>query len=175
MEYLDVLDEKGNLTGKKKPRDEVHRDGDWHRTVYVWIMNAQGELLIQKRSPNKESAPNKWDASAAGHVEAGDWPINAGVREVKEELGIELKTEQLQYLFTDRTFADPAKPFKNNQFNEVFVAKVDVDLSQIKIQEEEVSEVRFLSINDLKKEIREGKEDYCNHVIKYIKPFENSG
>ena len=55
MEYFDVLDENGNKTGKLKLRNEVHRDGDWHRGVHVWIINSFGELLLQRRSPNKEN------------------------------------------------------------------------------------------------------------------------
>ena len=48
MEYLDILDENGNLTGEKKLRTEVHRDGDWHKAVHVWILNSKNQLLLQK-------------------------------------------------------------------------------------------------------------------------------
>lgn len=45
MEYFEVLDEKGNKIGKVKLRSEVHRDGDWHKAVDVWIFNSKSELL----------------------------------------------------------------------------------------------------------------------------------
>ncbi|MBI4281803.1 hypothetical protein HY625_03210 [Candidatus Uhrbacteria bacterium] len=59
MEYLDVLDANGNPTGKKKSHATIHRDGDWHRAVHVWIVNDQQQLLVQKRSETKPAYPGK--------------------------------------------------------------------------------------------------------------------
>jgi isopentenyl-diphosphate Delta-isomerase len=86
-ELLDVLDSRGRLTGAVKSRGEVHRTGFWHRTVHIWIINGKKQLLLQKRSINKESYPGLWDISAAGHITAGDSIRNAAIRELKEELG----------------------------------------------------------------------------------------
>lgn len=47
-EYFDALDENGNLTGVKKLRKEVHRDGDWHRTVHIWIINNDNESYYKE-------------------------------------------------------------------------------------------------------------------------------
>ena len=47
-EYLDVLDEKGNKTGKVKLRYEVHRDGDFHKTVHIWIINKNNDVLLHE-------------------------------------------------------------------------------------------------------------------------------
>jgi len=71
MEFFDVLDKNGNPTGQVKDRNDVHRDGDWHKAVHIWIINFKGELLIQKRSPNKDTGAGQWDISAAGHMPAG--------------------------------------------------------------------------------------------------------
>ena len=68
MEYFDVLDENGNKTGETKLRSEVHRDGDWHRTVHIWVFNRQGEVLLQRRCATKDSYPNMLDISCAGHL-----------------------------------------------------------------------------------------------------------
>ena len=52
---------------------EVHRDGDYHRAVHVWIYSeSTGELLLQRRADCKDSWPGKWDISSAGHISAGD-------------------------------------------------------------------------------------------------------
>lgn len=69
MEYLDILDEKGNKTGEVKPRQEVHSKGYWHKGVHIWIINSKKELLVQRRSANKDVYPNKLYISVAGHVE----------------------------------------------------------------------------------------------------------
>ena len=50
MEYLDIVDEQNNLTGKTEERDIIHEKGLWHREISVWIMNQKGEVLLQKRS-----------------------------------------------------------------------------------------------------------------------------
>ena len=47
FEFFDVLDEEGSKTGKIKPREELHRDGDWHKSVHVWIVNDNAEVLLQ--------------------------------------------------------------------------------------------------------------------------------
>lgn len=59
MEVLDILDKNGNRTGEVKPRKEVHSNGDWHKGFHIWIINSKKELLIQRRSPNKDVYPNK--------------------------------------------------------------------------------------------------------------------
>lgn len=99
MEYLDVLDRDGNLTGEKKSKLDVHKDGDWHKTVHIWIVTPKGELLIQKRSSEMDSYPDLWDISTAGHISAGEDSITSALRETEEELGLKLKAENFNYLF----------------------------------------------------------------------------
>nr|GMD97423.1 nudix hydrolase 3-like [Ipomoea batatas] len=73
VEYLDVLTKTGEKTGISKPRGDVHRDGDYHRAVNVWIYaESTQELLLQCRADCKDSWPGRWDASSAGHISAGD-------------------------------------------------------------------------------------------------------
>ena len=80
MEYLDICDEKGNPTGETVSRTDAHRLGVCHRTAHVWITRrtqGRAEILLQKRSPHKESYPGKYDTSAAGHIQAGDEPAGS--------------------------------------------------------------------------------------------------
>ena len=68
MEWLDVVDEKGNPTGERVERKEAHRRGIRHRTSHVWILREQeGEVqvLLQKRSQGKDSHPGCYDISSA--------------------------------------------------------------------------------------------------------------
>ncbi|KAG6535707.1 hypothetical protein ZIOFF_000730 [Zingiber officinale] len=72
-EHLDVLTKTGEKTGVSKPRSLVHRDGDYHRAVHVWIYSeSTQELLLQKRADCKASWPAKWDISSAGHISSGE-------------------------------------------------------------------------------------------------------
>ncbi|WP_331496835.1 hypothetical protein [Roseburia hominis] len=74
MELLDIVDEKGNPTGETVPREVAHREGIRHRTAHVWIFRRRGgvvQILLQKRSDNKDSDPGCYDISSAGHILRG--------------------------------------------------------------------------------------------------------
>ena len=95
MEYIDIFDYNNNPTGEIKEKTQAHEDGKFHRTAHVWIMNDKKELLLQKRSATKKSHPNFWDISGVGHIRAGETVIEGAIRELKEELGVEVKEEGL--------------------------------------------------------------------------------
>ena len=74
MEILDICDEQGRPTGMTVDRAAAHRDGVLHRTAHVWIVRERGgktQILLQKRSMDKESFPGLYDTSSAGHIPAG--------------------------------------------------------------------------------------------------------
>ena len=99
-EYFDILDENGNKTGKTKLRSEVHRDGDWHKAVHIWIINENGDILLQRRCATKDSNPNMLDISCAGHLTAGDESLTGAIRELKEELNLDVNKKDLQFIKT---------------------------------------------------------------------------
>jgi len=66
MELIDVLDAQGLKTGIAETKPEIHRQGLWHQTVHVWLINSQGEILLQHRSELMENYPDMWDISVAG-------------------------------------------------------------------------------------------------------------
>ena len=172
MELLDIYDAQGNLTAEKQDRSVVHRQGLWHKTVHIWILNSRQELLIQKRSTQKDSHPNLWDISAAGHITSGDTVIAAALRELKEELGLTIKPTDLQFLFTAKQqYTQNHGTFIHNAHHDIFLLKKDLDLTKIKLQKEEVSAVKFISISELKKQIAQKNPDFVPHVDEYKKLF----
>ena len=90
-ELLEVFDAAGRATGAAKSRASVHRDGDWHLAFFCWIVRqdagARLDLVLQKRAADKDVWPERFDASAAGHVRFGESAVEAS-REIEEELGI---------------------------------------------------------------------------------------
>ena len=90
-ELFDIVRADGTPTGRTKPRGAVHRDGDWHRSVHVWVagIGADGGpfLTFQRRSPRKDTWPGRLDATVGGHFGAGEGLADA-LREVDEELGV---------------------------------------------------------------------------------------
>ncbi|KAL3621704.1 hypothetical protein CASFOL_034364 [Castilleja foliolosa] len=99
-EHFDILTKSGKKTGITKPRSVVHRDGDYHRAVHVWVFaESTQQLLLQKRADCKDSWAGLWDISCAGHISAGDSSLVTARRELQEELGIKLPNDAFELLF----------------------------------------------------------------------------
>ena len=98
-EQIDVLNPDGTPAGFARGRTEVHEKGLWHRTVHIWAFDQTGRILFQLRARVKENNPGLLDTSCAGHISAGDTSRNAAVRELREELGVTKRPEDLEYLF----------------------------------------------------------------------------
>jgi isopentenyldiphosphate isomerase len=96
-EIFDVVNERDEVIDRK-PRSEVHARGLWHRAVHVLVFNARGEIFLQKRSMLKDRQPGVWDSSASGHVDSGENYDATAIRELREELGLKIKSP-LQKLF----------------------------------------------------------------------------
>ncbi len=86
-ELFDVVDDADRVVGRMR-RDDVHRFRLRHRSAHVLVVNGQGELYVQRRSPGKECSPCLWDTSAAGHLQSGEDYAACAVRELAEELGL---------------------------------------------------------------------------------------
>ena len=174
LEYLDVLDEKGNKIGKEK-RLEIHKQGSWHKAVHIWILNSQNELLIQKRSANVRH-PNQWDISSAGHIPAGRGSFETALEEIKEELGIEVSKKDLKLLFVvKQKYQDKKENYINNEINDVYLLKTDMPISDFKASKEEISELKYISINKLKDSIKKEDPSFVPHPEEYKKLFEYLG
>ncbi len=116
IEMLDVVDAQNQIIGQAS-RAEIHRRNLCHRAAHILIFNDQGEIFLQKRSAQKDDFPGYWDASAAGHVDAGESYLACILREVQEELGVKL-------IITPREMCLlPAKPENGMEFCQVFEAQ----------------------------------------------------
>lgn len=88
MELLEIVDDQDRVIGLR-PRSQCHGDPALvHRVCHVLIINAQGELLLQKRSMSKDIQPGAWDTSVGGHLDPGEDYLTAARREMAEELGL---------------------------------------------------------------------------------------
>jgi isopentenyldiphosphate isomerase len=99
-ELFDVVNEDGSPTGRMKRRADVHRDGDWHRAVHVWIYGIDDTgpyLLLNQRGRNKDTWPLALDATVGGHLGAGE-TVEDAFREIEEEVGISPNLGDLYYL-----------------------------------------------------------------------------
>jgi isopentenyldiphosphate isomerase len=149
MEFLEICDEDGTPTGRLADRDLVHSEGLPHRTVHVWVLNGAGEILFQKRSRGKDSHPGFWDVSAAGHVQPGEKPIDAALRELVEELGIQAEKGDLRAAGSRRITLKSGGGFVDNEITEIYVARYDGDPGALGIDAGEVEEVKFVDREEL--------------------------
>lgn len=140
-EVWDILDENGNITGKTmyKGSKTVRKPGIYHQGVDAWIINSENKILIQKRSHKKKLEPNVW-AMTGGSVIKGETLLEALKRETLEELGIELNIDKAIKLARYKT---------DNIWTEEYLIKQEVDLEKIIMQEDEVSEVKFATFEEI--------------------------
>lgn len=167
MEYLDVCDEKGQPAGGIVSREKAHRDGIRHRTAHVWVIRevkGRIQVLLQKRSANKESFPGMYDTSSAGHIPAGCEPLDSALRELREELGIEAVEGQLRYLgaICNRYEAQfRGKIFRDNEYCSVYLYREPLDAESLHLQAEEVERVDWFDLEQVLEEIEHSRERFC--------------
>ena len=121
-ELLDVYDELGAHLGVER-RDVVHRDGLWHRCFHLWVVSGDG-VLLQRRAADKEAFGGMLDATAAGHLTAGE-SVAGGVREAEEELGVTFALDALADLGMRSVVDHPTPATTNREFQHVFLARDD--------------------------------------------------
>lgn len=171
-EFFDVLNEKGIFTGKVETREICHKEGLWHKAVVVFIINSKGQVLLQRRSPNKRMWPNTWDVTAGGHVLAGEFGFQAIIREAQEELGIILNKNEMTFLGSSIS-TNLKGDIINNHFNEYYIVNKDLDETTLTLQKEEVSEVKWINKEEIISKIINNydgitdKEGCWEYLIKY--------
>lgn len=166
-EYLDIVNENGIPTGEIISRDDAHRDGILHRTAHVWVVReweGRTQILLQKRGMEKESFPGLYDTSSAGHIPAGEEPLESALRELFEELGISADEGDLAWAGVFRIRYDKVfhgKPFRDNEVTTVYVYRKPVDITGLVLQKSEVDEVRWFDMEQVWEEIQHSRERFC--------------
>lgn len=154
-EFLNIIDESGIITSKSKPRKLVHRDGDLHPTVHVWVMKRMDMgvyVVLQKRSDSKETHPGCYDVSAAGHVTQGDEFRTAAVRELYEELGIKITPEKLIHINNRIShYSDDSEgvSINDNEYCCIYLYHQNVNPDELVLRKSEVSEVCWAEVDEL--------------------------
>lgn len=141
---------------QEKFYQEIHNKGLWHRSIVVAIINEKNEILLQKRSSNKEKNANMWDISAAGHISSGQDSLMAATREINEEvsvnLGFNVQVKEFRFMYSYRKEEIFSKNFIERQFYDFFILRQEgINEKSIKFQESEVQAIRFVSLSELNK------------------------
>ena len=144
MELWDLYDKDRIKTGKQMVRGQKIEKGFYRIVVNICIFNSKGEMLIQHRQPFKEGWSNMWDLTAGGSAISGDSSESAIERETLEEIGYPLKLNGKRPSLTIN--------FKEG-FGDIYLVNIDLDINNLKLQAEEVSEVKWASCDEILKMI----------------------
>ena len=174
IEYFDVLNEKGEFTNQIKNREVCHNKGLWHKAVVVFIISTDNKkVLLQQRSANKKLWPNLWDITAGGHVLSGEFGYQTVIRETKEEIGIDITKNDLEFIGGTRS-ENISGNIINRHFNEFYIVHKDVDVNDIVLQEDEVQNIKWFDKEEVINRINDNYKDLTdkvgcwNYLLKYF-------
>ncbi|MBN2421902.1 NUDIX domain-containing protein [Candidatus Woesearchaeota archaeon] len=143
-ELIPVVNEKDEVVGVES-FSKVHKLGLLHRESYVYLINSDNEVLLQKRQSS-----GFWDHSAAGHFSKDESYIEGAKREFEEELGVKININELKEISYERL--NSIKPNKKNKrFVRIYIIKKDISLDDFNVDDKEVKEVRFFNKSQLQK------------------------
>jgi isopentenyldiphosphate isomerase len=145
-EYIDIANEDGSLTGRKALKSKIHATGLFHHTAHLWLYTKNGHILLAQRSAKKMICPLLWDVSVAGHIDAGETPKQATVRETKEEIGLTLHETDLHSIGIFKCVQHYANGIQDNEFHNTFMAELKVPITELTPQDTEVEALKLISI-----------------------------
>ena len=162
-EFIDIVTKDGKPTGKSAPKSEIHAKGHYHHTAHIWLYTKTGEILLSQRSASKTICPLLWDVSVAGHIDASEPLITAALREVQEEIGLSIIEKDLDKIGVFECFQTYDYGIIDNEFHNTFISELKVELSNLKLQKDEVEAVKLVSLKEFKKLIIHIGSD--NHFV----------
>ncbi len=162
-EYWDLYDKDRKMLSRKAERGEKLKFGEYHLVINAWIKNNKGEFLITQRSEKKKH-PLMWECTG-GSALKGETSIDAAIREIKEELGIDVDKESGVLIGTTLRYF-PNRP----DILDVWVFECNVSLDRVKIQEEEVNDVMWATSEKIREIYNDGNFEanpYIEDVLNF--------
>jgi len=159
-ELFDLYDASGAPLGRSKPRGLVHRDGDWHRSLHVWVWGpafGAPSLVLQRRSAGKDTHPLRLDIAVTGHVRAGE-SIEQTLREAEEEIGLLLCPADVVRLGLRRR-PDRSRPgVIDNELQEIYLASAPVDVATLRPSPAELDAIVAVPLAEAARVLCDGGE-----------------
>ena len=149
IEFVDIWDEEGSPTGEKCTKQFAHEKGLFHPTVHVWFYTSEHNILMQKRGSKKQTYPNFWDVSVAGHISSGETIHQGAIREIKEEIGLTILHNDLEFITIRKNVNKFSSGIIDCEFQHVFLAKLTTKIDNLNIQKEEIDDVRLFSFDEI--------------------------
>ena len=157
-EMVNIYDEKtGEKTSAVISKDSAHKLGIWHGSIHLIIVNKdKTKTIFQKRCSVKELYPNMWDIAGGGHISSEESENKAVKRELNEELGLNPDKYNIKFI---KQFKEELNNngIDSKEFVSMFVIYSDIDINDIKLQKEEVSDVKWITKDEMNKLIKDKK------------------
>ena len=160
MEYADVYDAQERKTGRIVPKDTPLSEGEYVMSVGIWILNKDGQIFATRRSLTKRFMPGKWE-NTGGHVQAGETPVEAVIRELKEETGIDVTADQIVYLGEATREA--------HGIGKNYGVTMDVNLEDLFFSDGEVMDARWLSREEFER--MRDNEEFAPSVFRFMEGY----
>jgi isopentenyl-diphosphate delta-isomerase len=176
QELWQAYDEQGRpIVGKGLTKPQA-RAGALHGSSHMWLWRNGGqgvELLLQRRKNEKATWPGFLDVSAAGHIDVGEEPIVAGLRETHEEIGLEFTAEDLQLLFVHRCkMLPPNSDIIEAEFQWVYLASANgIADNQIELEQSEVSATEWLNLEAFQQLIAGDTTDTVDKIVPHAPAY----
>lgn len=134
LEMLEVIDDEDNVVGLET-RAKVHQDGLRHREIHIWFFTPRGEIIFQHRAKDKDTYPDKLDATVGGHVEPNMTYEETATKECKEETGVDIDLDNLVFLTKMKTKSfDGATGLTNNTIRSQYAYLYEGDIDDLEIE-----------------------------------------
>lgn len=159
-ELWQLYDEDGNaLPSKGGTKDQIYA-GALHGAAHVWIWrlkDAKTEVLLQKRAADKRTWPNCWDISAAGHIDLGEEPIVAAVRETEEEIGLSVKPDDLAFIAKRHDHLVAPNGAIENEFRWIYALRLESAIDFV-LEKREVEALAWKPLQTVRAEVQDPQQ-----------------
>jgi len=166
-EYIELLNKDNQPNGQRILKSEAHQKGLYHASVHIWFYTKDKQVLIQKRHSSKNTFPNLWDVSVAGHISFQEQAIKAAIREVQEEIGLTISENRLRNIGTSSHRHIHSEALIDHELHHLYIYPLPVELDELKIQQEEVAEIKLIPIDVFRFELKTNQQDYVPHGTDY--------
>lgn len=164
-EQVVLVSEKDEILGLMD-KQEAHVNGLLHRAFSVFLFNRKGEMLLQKRAPSKYHSPNKWTNACCSHPRENETYHTAGIRRLREELGISATiSEKFHFIYK----ANVGQELWEHELDHVFTGIYE---GNFQLNPKEVSEVRFIKIENLNEEIHKNPSQFTEWFKIILKEYQ---
>ena len=149
LEMLEIVDENDNVIGLE-PRAKIHEQGLLHREIHIFFITPNGEIIFQHRAKDKDTYPDKLDATVGGHVEPNMSYEETAVKECKEETGIDIDPSKLFFLAKMRKKSfDEVTKLTNNTIRSQYSYLYEGPLSDLQVEKGKAEGFEAGKIDDL--------------------------